>query len=60
VKDTTIRAIGRRAHPLHSLAFFSSQSVVVASIGCVHLTIHLDILVLHFRRASLQPSDSRD
>ncbi|KAI0316295.1 EamA-like transporter family-domain-containing protein [Amylostereum chailletii] len=36
---TSIRAIGKRAHPLHSLAFFSSQSVVVASIGMIIMRV---------------------
>lgn len=31
--DTSLRAIGKRAHPLHSLVMFSFYSVVVASIG---------------------------
>ncbi|KAF8910284.1 hypothetical protein CPB85DRAFT_693294 [Mucidula mucida] len=32
---TTVRAIGMRAHALHSLASFSAQSVIVASIGMI-------------------------
>ncbi|KAI0030026.1 drug/metabolite transporter superfamily, partial [Vararia minispora EC-137] len=40
---TTIRAIGKRAHPLHSLAFFSSQSVVVATIGM--LVTHQPVVI---------------
>ncbi|KAI0776960.1 DUF6-domain-containing protein [Trametes elegans] len=30
---TTIRAIGKRAHPLHNLVSFSSQCVIVATVG---------------------------
>lgn len=33
--DTCIRAIGKRAHPLHTLAFFSSQCVVFSTIVSV-------------------------
>ncbi|KAI0048180.1 DUF6-domain-containing protein, partial [Auriscalpium vulgare] len=36
---TSIRAIGKRAHPLHSLTFFSSQCVVVASAAMIVLRI---------------------
>ncbi|EAU83500.1 integral to membrane protein [Coprinopsis cinerea okayama7 len=32
---TTIRAIGKRAHPLHVLTSFSSQCVIVAAIGMI-------------------------
>ncbi|KAJ3565515.1 hypothetical protein NP233_g7579 [Leucocoprinus birnbaumii] len=32
---TSLRAIGKRAHPLHSLVMFSFYSVVVASIGMI-------------------------
>ena len=31
--DTTIRAIGKRAHPMHSVTFFSSMCVVVSIVG---------------------------
>ena len=34
--DTTIRAIGTRAHVLHSLTAFSSLCVVTSTIGCVY------------------------
>ncbi|KZV77770.1 DUF6-domain-containing protein [Peniophora sp. CONT] len=40
---TSIRAIGKRAHPLHSLAFFASQSCVVAGIGMV--VTHQQLLI---------------
>ncbi|VDC01248.1 unnamed protein product [Peniophora sp. CBMAI 1063] len=40
---TSIRAIGKRAHPLHSLAFFASQSCVVAGIGMV--ITHQQVLI---------------
>ncbi|VDB84597.1 unnamed protein product [Peniophora sp. CBMAI 1063] len=40
---TSIRAIGKRAHPLHSLAFFSSQSCVVAGIGMA--VTHTEIVI---------------
>ncbi|KAH9051254.1 hypothetical protein EDB87DRAFT_1666781 [Lactarius vividus] len=33
--DTLIRAIGKRAHAMHCVTFFSSQSVLVSSIGMV-------------------------
>jgi len=32
---TTLRAIGKRAHPLHSLVSFSLQSILVATIGLI-------------------------
>jgi len=32
---TTIRAIGKRAHPLHSLTFYSSMSIVVSIVGMI-------------------------
>ncbi|KXN91325.1 hypothetical protein AN958_01300 [Leucoagaricus sp. SymC.cos] len=32
---TSLRAIGKRAHPLHSLVMFSFYSVIVASIGMI-------------------------
>lgn len=32
---TSLRAIGKRAHPLHSLVLFSLYSVIVASIGMI-------------------------
>ncbi|KAJ3561720.1 hypothetical protein NP233_g10023 [Leucocoprinus birnbaumii] len=32
---TTLRAIGKRAHPLHSLVIFSFYSIVVASVGMI-------------------------
>ncbi|KAF9441544.1 drug/metabolite transporter superfamily [Macrolepiota fuliginosa MF-IS2] len=32
---TSLRAIGKRAHPLHSLVSYSTQSVIVASIGMI-------------------------
>jgi len=32
---TTIRAIGKRAHPLHSLTFFSSMCIVVSIAGMI-------------------------
>ncbi|KAJ3561718.1 hypothetical protein NP233_g10021 [Leucocoprinus birnbaumii] len=35
VLDTSLRAIGKRAHPLHSLVMFSLYSVIVASIGMI-------------------------
>ncbi|KAF7795896.1 hypothetical protein EIP86_007063 [Pleurotus ostreatoroseus] len=31
--DTTIRAIGKRAHPLHNLVSFSSQCVIVSTVA---------------------------
>lgn len=31
--DTTIRAVGKRAHPLHNLVSFSSQCVIVATVA---------------------------
>ena len=34
--DTTIRAIGKRAHPLHAMTFFSTQCVVASSVAYVH------------------------
>ncbi|KAI0065193.1 DUF6-domain-containing protein [Artomyces pyxidatus] len=40
---TSIRAIGKRAHPLHSLTFFSSQCVVVSSIAMIFLRIPIVI-----------------
>jgi hypothetical protein len=33
--DTILRAIGKRAHSLHSLAYFSLQSVIFSTIGYV-------------------------
>ncbi|KAF9478764.1 DUF6-domain-containing protein [Pholiota conissans] len=33
--DTSIRAIGKRAHPLHSLTFFSTLCVVVSVTGMI-------------------------
>lgn len=33
--DTVLRAIGKRAHPLHVNAIFSSQCVLFSTIGCV-------------------------
>ena len=33
--DTVLRAIGKRAHPLHVNALFSSQCVLFSTIGCV-------------------------
>lgn len=33
--DTTLRAIGKRAHPLHAMTSFSAQCVVVSIIGYV-------------------------
>ncbi|KAI0262063.1 hypothetical protein BC834DRAFT_892921 [Gloeopeniophorella convolvens] len=32
---TSLRAIGKKAHPLHSLTFFSSQCVLVSTIGMI-------------------------
>ncbi|KAF5338804.1 hypothetical protein D9758_012094 [Tetrapyrgos nigripes] len=32
---TTLRAIGKRAHPLHSMAAFSLQSIVVSTLGMI-------------------------
>lgn len=32
---TSIRAIGKRAHPLHSLTSFSSQCIIASSVGMV-------------------------
>jgi len=32
---TSLRAIGKRAHPLHSLVSFSTQCVIVATIGMI-------------------------
>ena len=34
--DTSIRAIGTRAHAMHSLAFFSFYSIIVSTVGWVH------------------------
>ena len=31
---TSLRAIGKRAHTLHSMTYFSAMSVVVAAVGC--------------------------
>ena len=31
--DTTLRAIGKRAHTLHSLVFFSSSCVLGSTVG---------------------------
>lgn len=31
--DTTIRAIGKRAHPLHNIVYFSSQCVIVSTVA---------------------------
>ena len=33
--DTVLRAIGKRAHPFHVNALFSSQCVLFSTIGCV-------------------------
>jgi hypothetical protein len=33
--DTLLRAIGKRAHALHALSFFASQSVLVSTSRCV-------------------------
>ncbi|KAK0502356.1 integral membrane protein DUF6 [Armillaria luteobubalina] len=33
--DTSLCAIGKRAHPLHALASFSAQSVIVGTIGMI-------------------------
>ncbi|KAH9849174.1 DUF6-domain-containing protein [Lenzites betulinus] len=32
---TSIRAVGKRAHPLHNLVYFSSQCVIVATIAMI-------------------------
>jgi len=37
---TVLRAIGKRAHVLHSLAFFSSQSVLVSTLGMILFRVH--------------------
>ena len=39
--DTILRAIGKQAHALHVLSFFSLQCVLVSTIGCV---LHLGLL----------------
>jgi hypothetical protein len=39
--DTSLRAIGTRAHAMHSLAFFSSYSIIVSTVGwvlCLHVS----------------------
>ena len=46
--DTLIRAIGKRAHAMHCVTFFSSQSVLVSMIGYVSYS-----WTLHFRRRPL-------
>ena len=46
---TFIRAIGNRAHAIHSVAFFSSQSVLVSTIGYLSYSCPL-----HLRTCSLQ------
>lgn len=38
--DTTIRAIGKRAHPMHNLVAFSTLCVVVSTVACVYSSIH--------------------
>ncbi|KAH9170220.1 drug/metabolite transporter [Lactarius sanguifluus] len=38
---TVLRAIGKRAHVLHSLTFFSSQSVLVSTLGMILFKIPL-------------------
>ncbi|KAH9008780.1 hypothetical protein EDB84DRAFT_1549747 [Lactarius hengduanensis] len=38
---TILRAIGKRAHVLHSLTFFSSQSVLVSTLGMILFKIPL-------------------
>ena len=40
--DTLIRAIGKRAHPLHSMVFFSMKCVLGSTIGYAS---HLDSLI---------------
>jgi len=40
--DTLLRAIGKRAHTLHSLAFFSSICVVLSTVGYAS---HMDSLL---------------
>ncbi|KAI9439325.1 integral membrane protein DUF6 [Lactarius indigo] len=39
--DTVLRAIGKRAHVLHSLMFFSSQSVLASTLGMILFKIPL-------------------
>src|SRR6266702_1980625 len=47
--DTLIRAIGKRAHAIHCVTFFSSQSVLVSTIGYSPCSCSL-----RFGRRSLQ------
>ena len=47
--DIILRAIGKRAHALHSLAFFSFECVLVSTIGCApHLDLLRSFLMVHF------------
>ncbi|KAL6310220.1 hypothetical protein BKA93DRAFT_754933 [Sparassis latifolia] len=39
--DTTIRAIGKRAHPMHNIVAFSSQCVITSTILILVLRVHI-------------------
>ncbi|KAG2364750.1 hypothetical protein BDR07DRAFT_1400589 [Suillus spraguei] len=39
--DTSIRAIGKRAHPMHVMTFFSLWCTIMASLGLVNISLHI-------------------
>ena len=39
VTDVTIRAVGKRAHPLHSMTFFSILCVIASTAGWVYIAV---------------------
>ncbi|KAH8981193.1 drug/metabolite transporter superfamily [Lactarius hatsudake] len=45
---TSLRAIGKRAHTLHSITFFSTQCVLASTAGYVHALIFLASWVLKY------------
>lgn len=38
--DTSIRAIGKRAHPMHVMSYFSLWCTIISSLGCVNAHLH--------------------
>jgi hypothetical protein len=42
--DTSIRAIGKRAHPMHMMTFYSLLSTIMAPLGFVNIPLRCSVI----------------
>lgn len=59
ISDTTLRAIGKRAHPMHSMTSFSAQCILVSSIGYARFLVVKSLMNAHSWLQNDGQSDSR-